>query len=83
MRSRLYVGNLSYKTTTEGLRAHFEAVGDVLEARVVTETGGRARGFAIVTMRTHDEARYAIERLDGSILEGNGLAVRYASRTDD
>ncbi len=84
MRSRLYVGNLSYKTTTEGLRGHFEAIGDVSEARVATEAAsGRGLGFAIVTMRTSEDARYAIERLDGSTLDGNPLAVRYADRHGD
>lgn len=84
MNNRLYVGNLAYGTTTEGLRGHFEAVGDVVEARVVTEgASGRRRGFAIVTMRTEDEARYAIERLDGAALDGNRLAVRYAGRHGD
>jgi len=84
VKTRLYVGNLAYGTTTEALRAHFDVVGDVVEARVVTEgVGGRRRGFAIVTMRTSDEARYAIERLDGATLDGNKLAVRYADNHGD
>ena len=84
MKNRLYVGNLAYATSTERLRARFEEVGHVAEARVVTERGtGRARGYAIVVMGSPDEAAYAIQRLDGTMLDGNAISVRHVDPHGD
>jgi RNA recognition motif-containing protein len=79
MNNRLYVGNLSYDTTTEGLRACFAEVGQVTDTHVVTDREtGRARGFAFVTMATEAEATHAIAQLNGAMFEGRPLRVNVA-----
>jgi len=87
MGKKLYVGNLSYNTTEDGLRRHFEAIGPVAEAAVITDREtGRARGFGFVTMENEADAAAAISELDGKDLDGRNLKVAEANppreRTD-
>ena len=79
MSSRLYVGNLSFHTTTDTVRQHFSAVGEVSDAHVVTDREtGRSRGFGFVTMASADLAARAISELNGSVLDGRPLRVNEA-----
>jgi len=79
MSKRLYCGNLSYNTTAEGLRAAFEAFGEVEDVAVITDREtGRSRGFGFVTMADDNDAMAAIEQLDGSDLDGRRLRVNEA-----
>ena len=81
MNNRLYVGNLSYDVTTEGLRACFAEVGEVTDTHVVKDRDtGRARGFAFVTMMTEAEATNAIQQLNGAMFEGRALRVNVAEQ---
>ncbi len=58
--SKLYVGNLSFQTSEDALRAHFEQFGSVTDIYVAMDKfTGRPRGFAFVTMGTADEASVA------------------------
>ena len=76
---KIYVGNLSFSTTEDTLRGEFEAHGTVDEAVVVTDREtGRPRGFGFVTMSNDDQARAAIEALNGVELEGRTLTVNEA-----
>ena len=76
---KIYVGNLSYSTTEDGLRAEFEAHGGVEEVAVITDRDtGRPRGFAFVTMPNDDEGRAAIEAMNGVDLDGRALNVNEA-----
>ena len=76
---RIYVGNLSYTTTEDSLRTAFSQYGDVSEATVVTDREtGRSRGFGFVTMPNDDEAKAAMEALNGSSLDGRSLRVNEA-----
>ena len=80
----IFVGNLSYATTDETLRALFEQHGEVASAKVITsrETG-RSRGFGFVEMPNDEEARAAIAALDGKDLDGRPLKINEArARTD-
>ena len=73
---KIYVGNMSYSTTEEGLRAKFAEFGEVEEVAVITDRDtGRPRGFAFVTMPSTDEATAAIEALNGKELDGRELTV--------
>ena len=75
----IYVGNLDYTTTEEGLRAAFEAHGQVDAARLITDREtGRPRGFGFVEMSNDEEARAAIAELDGKELDGRDLKVNEA-----
>jgi RNA recognition motif-containing protein len=79
MNTRLYVGNLSFNTTADGVRTAFEQFGTVSDVHLVTDREtGRARGFAFVTMGTSDEAAKAIQGMDGTTLDGRPLRVNEA-----
>jgi len=75
----IFVGNLSFKTTDDQLRALFEAHGEVSSARVITDREtGRSRGFGFVEMNNEEEARRAIEAVNGKDLDGRTLNVNEA-----
>lgn len=79
MNNRLYVGNLSYDTTSDALRACFAEFGEVTESHVVTDREtGRARGFAFVTMSTAADATAAVAGLNGAMLDGRAMRVNVA-----
>jgi RNA recognition motif-containing protein len=84
MGTKLYVGNLSFRTTSEELREAFAAVGTVESASVIEDRDtGRSRGFAFVEMATPEEAAAAIEQFNGKDLGGRNLTVNEAKpRTD-
>jgi cold-inducible RNA-binding protein len=77
--SKLYVGNMSFKTSEDDLRAAFEQFGAVTDVYVAMDKmTGRPRGFAFVTMGTDEEAREAAEKLNGADLGGRALTVNEA-----
>lgn len=77
--TKLYVGNLSFSTTEAGLRAAFEAHGQVASASIVMDREtGRPRGFGFVEMPNDQEAQNAIAKMDGSTLDGRPLKVNVA-----
>ena len=79
MEKKLYVGGLSWNTTDDGLRQAFEAVGEVIEAKVITDREtGRSRGFGFVTFAQDQDATTAITELDGTTLDGNTIKVNEA-----
>ena len=79
MNNRLYVGNLSYDTSEEALKALFEGAGEVRDVAIPTDREtGQARGFAFVTMATASAANAAIAQLNGSMLDGRTLKVNEA-----
>ena len=76
---RIYVGNLSYQATEQELRDSFEPHGEVEETYIVRDRDtGRSRGFAFVEMPTDDEAKAAIEDLNGKEVGGRTLTVNEA-----
>jgi len=75
----IFVGNLSFQSTEDGLRAAFERFGEVLKVNMITDREtGRARGFAFVEMANAEEADRAIADLNGSELDGRSLTVNEA-----
>ena len=80
MSTKLYVGNVSFNTTESSLRNLFESDGRrVEEVSIVTDRDtGRPRGFAFVQMATPEDARAAIEALNGRDLDGRTLNVSEA-----
>jgi RNA recognition motif-containing protein len=81
MNTRLYVGNLSFNTTADGVRTAFQQFGTVSDVHLVTDREtGRSRGFAFVTMGTTEEAAKAIEGMDGKTLDGRPLRVNEAEQ---
>ena len=76
MASKLYVGGLSYSTTSDGLREFFSQSGNVLSATVITDRfSGQSRGFGFVEMNTAEEAQNAISQLNGRELDGRRITV--------
>jgi RNA recognition motif-containing protein len=79
MAVKLFVGGLSFSTSTERLREVFAAVGTVESAAVVTDRDtGRSRGFGFVEMATPEDADAAIGRLHGTTLDGRTIQVERA-----
>jgi RNA recognition motif-containing protein len=79
MSSKLFVGNLSFKTTENELQDAFAAHGTVLETNLMMDRAtGRPRGFGFVTMSSTEEAEKAIEALHGKDLGGRALTVNIA-----
>ena len=77
--SKLYVGNLSFKTTEDELRSAFGQFGTVTDLYVAMDKmTGRPRGFAFITMGTEEEAKAATEKMNGTDLGGRQLTVNEA-----
>ena len=77
--TNIYVGNLPFTVTDDELEAMFAPHGAVRSARVIMDRGsGRSRGFGFVEMEDDDEARAAIEALNGSDMGGRPLTVNPA-----
>lgn len=79
MDTKLYVGNLSYDTTEDGLRAKFAEAGSVVLVELIKDRDtGRTKGFAFVTMGTQEEAETAIKMFNGKTLDNRELKVNIA-----
>jgi len=79
MSTKLYVGNLSFDTSSEQLQTIFSEAGTVQSASVVEDREtGRSRGFGFVEMSTKEEAQAAISALDGKDVDGRNLKVNEA-----
>ena len=84
MNSKLYVGNMSFKTSEADLRDAFGKFGAVTDVYIATDREtGRPRGFAFVTMGTADEAKVAIEKMNGLDLDGRQLTVNEAKPKEE
>jgi hypothetical protein len=80
MSVRLFVGGLSFTTSTDGLREAFARFGPVQSAAVMTDREtGRSRGFGFVEMGSEEEAERAISGLNGSQLDGRMIRVDRAT----
>jgi RNA recognition motif-containing protein len=76
MSNKLFVGGLAWATTDQGLKAAFEAFGEVVDAKVITDREtGRSRGFGFVTFADADSARQALDQMNGQELDGRNLRV--------
>lgn len=79
MNPKLYVGNLSYSTTEEQLRALFSEVAPVASVALVTDREtGRPRGFGFVEMETSEGAREAVEKLNNRQVDSRAITVNEA-----
>jgi RNA recognition motif-containing protein len=79
MSKKLYVGNLSFQTTSQDLQDFFAQAGTVESASVITDRDtGQSKGFAFVEMSNDEEAAAAIEQFNGKELDGRMLRVNEA-----
>jgi len=79
----IYVGNLSTDTSEDDLRQAFEAFGEVATVRIVRDGAtGESRGFGFIEMPAEEQAKTAIQEMNGKELKGNQLTVELGrSRT--
>jgi RNA recognition motif-containing protein len=79
MAKKLYVGNLSYSTTEDGLRSLFSGFGTVASVKIILDREtGNSKGFGFVEMGSDDEANAAIAGTSGREFEGRQLRVNEA-----
>jgi len=79
MVKKLYVGNMSYDTTEDTLRALFTGVGGVESVNIITDRmSGRPKGFGFVEMATEEDAQAAIGQLNGTTLDDRQINVAEA-----
>lgn len=79
METKLYVGNLSYDTTEEGLRTAFGKAGAVVSVDMIRDRDtGQLKGFAFVTMNNQEEAQNAIKILNEKMLDDRAIRVNIA-----
>ena len=84
MSIKLYVGNLSFQTSSEDLRDLFSQAGTVESASVVEDRDtGRSRGFGFVEMATREEGEAAIQQFNGKEFGGRNLNVNEARPRED
>jgi RNA recognition motif-containing protein len=75
----IYVGNLPFDAKEDDLRKIFEAYGKVESVNIIKDRfSGKSRGFAFVEMPIEDEAKAAIEAINGSYLNGREIKVNVA-----
>jgi RNA recognition motif-containing protein len=81
---KLYVGNLSFQTSSEDLQKLFAQAGTVESATVVEDRDtGRSRGFGFVEMASKEDGEKAIEQFNGTDLNGRNLTVNEARPRED
>ncbi len=84
MERRLYVGNLSEDVSSEALRKRFAQHGAVANVHMaIDRSSGRSRGYAFVTMASDEDARVAMDRLEGAMFEHRPLRVNEAGADRD
>ena len=84
MSTKLYVGNLSFRVTSDDLQEHFATAGEVNSANVVMDREtGRSRGFGFVEMASEDAANNAIAQFNGQEYDGRNMVVNEARPRED
>jgi hypothetical protein len=84
MSTKLYVGNLSFSTSTQDLDQMFGEIGTVISSNIIEDREtGRSRGFAFVEMSSKEEAQSAITKLNGKEIDGRELTVNEAKPRED
>jgi|SRR5215470_3763830 len=77
--TRVFVGGLSWNTTSEGRRGAFARFGTIVDAAVIPDRDtGRSRGFGFVTFENPNDAEAAIGAMSGAELDGRTLKVNRA-----
>lgn len=80
----IYVGNLNYGITEDELREVFEKYGEVTSAKIISDKySGRSKGFGFIEMSNDEEAKEAIENIDGTDVKGRNIKVNQARERND
>ncbi len=79
MAKNLFVAGLSYDTTSDALNKHFSEIGTVTSAQVIMDKyTNQSKGFGFVEMSTDEEAKTAMDKLNGSTLDNRTIVVKEA-----
>ena len=82
--TNIHIGNLSFNTTEESLRAAFEQFGAVSATRIIMDKAtGRSKGFGFVEMENDAEGSDAIHEMDGKMLDGRKIRVSKAMAREE
>lgn len=77
--AKLYIGNLQWNISEDALRAQFQEIGAVSSVSIILDREtGRSRGFGFVQMENAEDAKKAIETLNGLNIAGRNIFVREA-----
>lgn len=80
----IYVGNLNFKISEDDLKGIFEEFGAVSSVKIITDKySGRSKGFGFVEMENADEAKAAIDGLNGKEVETRVIVVNEARPRKD
>jgi RNA recognition motif-containing protein len=84
MATKLFVGSLSWNVNDDQLKEFFSAAGTVASATVIMDREtNRSKGFGFVEMSSDDEAKAAIDQLNGKELDGRAVTVSEARPRED
>lgn len=84
MSQNLFIGSLAYATDDDALKAHFEQIGEVSSARVITDREtGRSKGFGFVEYTDEANNQKAVDELNGKELDGRAINVGLARPKED
>ena len=84
MAKNLFVAGLSYDTDSDALNKHFSEIGSVTSAQVIIDKyTNKSKGFGFVEMSTEEEAKTAMDKLNGSMLDGRTLVVKEAKPREE
>lgn len=79
MGKKLYVGNIAFSVTEDELKELFVKVGEVESAKIITDPAtGRSKGFGFVEMTSEEDAKKAIEAVNGTSFKERALVVNEA-----
>ena len=84
MNAKLYISNLSYSSTEDSLKEALSEFGEVTSVRIITDRDtGRSRGFGFAEFANADDAKKAIEALNGKEVDGREVRVAEAQERED
>ena len=79
---KIFVANLPYHVTSEGITQLFGLFGAVMSSKIVTENG-KSKGFGFLEMEDDEQAQKAIKTLDGSPIADRNIVVKPAEGQED
>ncbi|HEY5152577.1 MAG TPA: RNA-binding protein [Candidatus Saccharimonadales bacterium] len=84
MATKLFVGSLAWATNDDSLKDFFAAAGTVVSASVIMDREtNRSKGFGFVEMSSEEEAKAAVDQLNGKELDGRAVVVSEARPRED
>lgn len=84
MTNKLFIGSLDYSVTDSRLAEYFSTIGKVVSAKIIVDRyTGQGKGFGFVEMETVEEAKTAMDKLNGTKLAGRSIVVKEARPQED